>query len=89
MPGITNLPRYLAAILVLVLAPGLAAAEPDAPFTHPWRGTQQRADLITVPGSIWLIARHDGRASFHTNPRIESEAPARATEVPRELLAAN
>lgn len=70
------------ALVSLALFSGLAnAAEPVL-----FQAAPERPDLISVPGSVWLLTRHDGRTFFHTNPRI-GDAPAPVAEAPRDPIA--
>ena len=48
----------------------VGAAGPDA---------QTPADVVTIPGSIWLVAGSGTDVSFHTNPRIGEAAESSAT----------
>ena len=85
-------PRIAASLAAaLALAPPLVgAADPDSPpVARSFLGhaaPAARADLIAVPGSLWLVTRRDGRTCFDANP-VPGGAPAGALEAPRDPLA--
>ena len=72
---------------IVLVASALGSGHAYATEPAIYHAAPERPDLIDVPGSIWLLTRHDGRTFFHTNPAVGDDTSVPVAEAPRDPLA--